>query len=255
MTGDTDDMRMRLRALLPPWFADDAPIRDAVLGGIAAVLAFLYGAIAYARRQTRIATATDTWLDLIAFDFFGHRFRRRPAESDDAFRPRIIHELLRPRVTRPALVEALTALTGRPPIILEMFNSGDCGGYGLGGFAYAGGSDGIAVSGYGDPAGGYGAAGEFAYATPTPGVVGSPGAGCWGSLEYPFQTFITAYRPASTGIPTVAGYGGFGGGYGAGGLAYIDIADTTAAVADDEIYATIANTVAAGTIGWTAIRS
>lgn len=254
MTGDADDMLARLRALIPPWFADDAPILDGLLAGIAAVLAFAYRLVAYAKRQTRIATASDTWLDLVALDFFGSRFRRRPVESDDAFRPRILFELLRPRATRDAITTALIDLTGRPPVILEMFNPGDCGGYGIGGFAYAGGGDAVPVSGYGDPAGGYGA-GRFAYVAPSLGAPASPGAGCYGSLEYPFQTFITAFRPATAGVPDLCGYDGFGGGYGAGALAYIDLSTTTATITDDEIYATVASTVAAGTIGWTAIQA
>ena len=46
----------------------------------------VYGLTAYARLQTRIATATDGFLDLISFDFFGRRCPGKPQESDAAFR-------------------------------------------------------------------------------------------------------------------------------------------------------------------------
>ncbi|GEP00624.1 hypothetical protein [Methylobacterium haplocladii] len=253
--GDADDMLARLRTLLPPWFPDEAPILDGLLGGIAALLAFVHGLIAYAKAQTRIATATGGWLDLIAFDFFGLRFLRRAAETDDAFRPRILRELLRPRATREAIRRALVDLTGREPVLQELWNPGDCGGYGIGAIAYAGSGTGEQpVSGYGDNPSAYGI-GTFAYVVPAPSQMVSGGAGAWGSLAYPYQTFITAFRPATAGIPELSGYGSPGGGYGVGVIAYADLSQSEAQVTDAEIYATIAATVAAGTIGWTAIQS
>src|SRR5579862_5296427 len=103
-TGDVPDIVARLRSLLPPWFPPQgaAPIVDGVLTGIATLLSGIYGLIQYARAQSRIATASGAWLDLIAWDFFGSRFLRRTQETDASFIPRIRSELRRPRLTRAA---------------------------------------------------------------------------------------------------------------------------------------------------------
>lgn len=143
--GDQNDMLARLRAVLPEgWFPDDAPVLDAVLTGIAYSLAWAFSLIAYAANQTRLLTATDVFLDILAVDFFGGRIFRKGGESDASFRARIRRELLRPKATRSALALALTDLTGQVPLIFEPGNSSDTGGYDLGGCGY-------------DAAGGYGA--------------------------------------------------------------------------------------------------
>ena len=72
MVGDQNDFIARLKALLPRgWFAETAPVLTGTLAGLSAALAQVYGLISYARLQTRIVTATDAFLDLISFDFFG----------------------------------------------------------------------------------------------------------------------------------------------------------------------------------------
>ena len=69
MIGDTSDLVLRLRRLLPnSWFPDSAPVLVGILSGIASALAQVYGLITYARLQTRIATTTDAFLDLAAYD-------------------------------------------------------------------------------------------------------------------------------------------------------------------------------------------
>lgn len=173
MEGDREDILARLKAVLPTrWFGDDSPVLDGLLSGLAASWTWLHGLHAYARRQTRIATATDDWLDRIGADFFGARLRRRGGEADDAYRCRILRELLRPRATRPALVQALVDLTGRTPVIFEPARPADTGAWGM----------------------------ATAY-----GV-----AGAWGSLLLPCQVFVTAYRPSGSGIALLAGYGSGG---------------------------------------------
>ena len=120
MIGDQDDMTARLRAVLPTgWFADDAPVLSALLAGLAESWAWLYAVLAYARQQTRLATATDGWLDAVARDFAGPRWARATNETDTAFRARIARNLRRLRGTRGAVVAALTDLTGRAPAIFE----------------------------------------------------------------------------------------------------------------------------------------
>ena len=177
--GDQNDIAGRIRSALPArWFpltapgaASATPVLDGVLAGLGSVWSWLYGMIAYAGLQARLATATDVWLDLIALDFFGLRVQRLNPESDAQFSARIKAEILRPRATRAAVAQAITDLTGRAPVIFEPARPADTGGYTIGGVGYGAGG------GYGD-------------------------------LQLPFQAFITAYRPHGGGVANVAGYSG-----------------------------------------------
>jgi len=129
-TGDTTDIITRLKALLPNgWFQDATPILDGVLTGIATVLAQVYSLTNYAKLQTRIATATDGFLDLISFDFFGSLLPRKPQELDSPFRSRILAELFLERATRRGLIRVLQILTGRTPWIFEPARPADTGAY------------------------------------------------------------------------------------------------------------------------------
>ena len=214
-TGDSNDVVSRVFATLPPWFPDltTAPILNSILQGIGDAYSFVYSYLQFATLQTRIKTATGGWLDLIAWDFFGSRFLRRSGEADAIFQGRILVELLRPRATRGAVIEAVTDLTGVAPLVCEPWNTNDCGAYGIG------------TSGYGV-------------------------AGCYGSISLPNQIFLTVQRPPGAGVPNVGGYG-VGGliGYGvAGELA--DLSQMAGPIPDSEIYETIAQTVAAGITAW-----
>ena len=72
MTGSVADMVSRLWAVLPRrWFAEQSPNLSAILQSLATPWAWLYDMITYVIIQTRVSTATDTWLDLISYDFFG----------------------------------------------------------------------------------------------------------------------------------------------------------------------------------------
>ena len=216
MTGDADDFVQRLKAVLPPhWFGDTTPVLDAVLTGLATAWTWLYGMLTYARVQTRIATATDDWLDMISQDFFGARLPRRSGEADDSFRQRILLEIRRPRATRPALIEALTDLTGRTPVIFEPARPADTGAWNL--------------------ALGYGAA------------------GAWGSLSLPCQCFVTAFRPLGSGIANLAGWGA--GGWGVGASAYASLSMVQGQVTDADIYAAVAGTLPAAVTAWTQISN
>lgn len=214
-TGDANDMQARLRAWLPPWFPDNAPILDGVLAGAGAGLSFGYSLLQFAKAQGRIGTATDGWLDMAAWDYFGAAFTRRRGEGDPLFCARVLKELLRPRQTRAAVTQALQDLTGAVPQIFEPWNPADCGAYGFSNFAY--------------------------------GV-----AGCYGSLELPNQIFVTAVLADGPGVPNVPGYdvGPFG--YDVAGE-YIDLSQVTGPITDAEIYKTVAQVVAAGVTAWVAI--
>jgi hypothetical protein len=238
--GDQRDFVARLRALLPAkWFpitAPDAtesatPILDGVLAGLASAWAWIWSFYTYANLQSRIATATDAFLDIIALDYFGIRIARKPGQPDEAFRKRILKEVVRERGTRRGLIQALTDLTGRAPIVFEPSNATDTGGYGFQGMTQG---TGLAFSGD-----------------------GSAGAGGWGSLALPYQCFVTAYRAHGGGIPDVVGFytgsGWAGGGYGSGAIELGQLSMTEGLITDDDIDAAIVSVLPAATIAWTHI--
>ncbi|MEB0133525.1 MULTISPECIES: hypothetical protein [unclassified Pseudomonas] len=160
--GDQRDMFTRLKNLLPSsWFGDTNPILDAALWGYAQALSWGYALYLYAKAQTRIKTASDGWLDLIALDFFGNNLLRRSTQLDQSYRNRILTNIFRERATHRGIDQVLFDLTGRHPIIVEPANPADCGGLG-GGLC-------LGVSGH------------------------------VGSVVMPYQAFVTAYRPIGTG--------------------------------------------------------
>lgn len=218
-TGDQNDIVSRLQQLMPNgWFTNGlAAIRDALLAGFANSFAFIYSMLAYIRLQTRIATATDGFLDLIAADFFGTGLPRQPNQTDASYRARILSEIFLERGTRNAVIRILTQLTGRAPIVFEPQRPADTGAYNTG------------VLGYG-VAGGY------------------------GSLAYPYQSFVTAFRPIGIGIPNVAGYNSPQGAYNTGSQAeYASLSNL--GVQDSDIYAAIDSVHVFGTIIWARISS
>jgi hypothetical protein len=167
MTGDTNDMLARIKAVLPArWFPDATPLLDGVTSGLAEAGCWLHALLANVQLQTRVATATGGFLDMIAQDYFGSRLPRRTGQSDSRFRVRIQTELFRERGTRGALVEVLEYLTGRTPAVFEPARPADTRAWGV--------------------ALGYGVAGG------------------WGSLMLPFQCFVTAYRPTQPGDDPVS---------------------------------------------------
>lgn len=219
MIGDRTDFHKRIKAVLPPWFPSSAPVLDTVLYGFAAAFTLVYDFLTYTKRQTRIATAESFWLDLAAYDFFGMRFRRRVKQSDDSFRVEIIKEVLRERVTRRGMVNALRDLTGVSPIIFEPRNIRDTGAYGVAsGLAY-------------NVRGGY------------------------GSHLMPAQVLIKAQRPIGSGIPNVNGYGGEIGGFGEGQIVFAQLSDIKGFVTDADIYRMVLAIKAAGVTTWVAIVS
>lgn len=117
----------RLSALLPPWFGDSNPVLDALLWGIAQALAWCFSLYLYAQLQTRIKTATDGWLDMIAFDYFGTSQVRFSGQSDDRYRDRILSNIFRERATRHGMEQVLTSLTGIAPVIFEPSRPYDSG--------------------------------------------------------------------------------------------------------------------------------
>jgi hypothetical protein len=219
MIGDQADFQARINSTLPRWFGDTHPLLDAVISGLANGFAFVYSLYAYASLQTRIKTATDGWLDLIAGDFFGTSLLRATNQTDASFRARIIINIFRERATRNGVIKVLQDLTGRTPIVFEPLRPLDTGAYGTNSI-------------------GYGLSGGY------------------GSMLVPFQAFVTAYRPAGTGIPNVAGYGVSSGGYGVASQAELaSLSMIQGAVTDADIYAALDSVKPSATIIWTRISS
>lgn len=119
----------RIKSLLPRWFPDTSPILDAVLNGWANSLAFAYSLYAYAKQQTRIRTATDGWLDLIAADYFGALLQRKAYYTDASYRTFILASLLRERATRTGMLKMALDITGRNAILIEARRPLDNGAY------------------------------------------------------------------------------------------------------------------------------
>lgn len=155
--GDISDLFARLKAQIPASWFKSSPSFDATLQGPAWALSTIYSQITYAALQTRIATATDGYLDLIANDFFGTNLPRLTNETDGAYRARILANLFVKGPTRANMSAVLKLITGRTPDIFEPSNTNDSGGWD----------------------------GAFYWDT---------GVGKWGD-PMPYQSFVTAYRP------------------------------------------------------------
>lgn len=216
--GDLGDMVARIKAVLPrAWFPDTTPVLDALLSGLASTWSALHQLLQYVDAQTRIRTASDVFLDIIAKDFFNNALQRRQGEPDSVYRARISHSLLSQKATRSALENILKQITGRAPIIFEPMRPADTGCYNGPALAY-------------DLAGG------------------------WGSVNLPNQFFLTAFRPSKNGVANVAGYGCCGG-YGVGPTEYVDLTMISNEVTDQEIIETVANALPAASIAWMRISN
>jgi hypothetical protein len=217
-TGDNNDQFRRLKRLLPQsWFGDNSTVIDAILSGFSSVNASLYALLAYAKLQIRINTASDGWLDMIAYDFFGNNLPRKPGQSDDSYRAWIKVNLFREKATRLAIILVVRELTGRDPLIIEPGNPVDTGAYNC-------------------PNSGYGMAGSY------------------GSLSMPYEAFVTVYRSVSDGVSDIAGYSISTAGYSIasrGAWASRKMADGQ--LSDADIYAAIDSVKMCGTRVWVRI--
>jgi hypothetical protein len=223
MIGDLEDIVSRLRAVLPKrWFPDQSPNLTAILQSIATPWVWLYGMISYVKAQTRIGSATDSWLELISHDFFGDKLRRKANESDQTYRTRVKSALLRDAATRHAVSSGVEDLVGSQPVIFEPANCMDTGGYGSG-------ASQSAFPGRG-----------FAYCE----------AGGWGNLNLPLQFFVSTVRPPTPGIGMIAGYNTPAGAYCQGNMSYIDLALLPGHVTDQDIRTTLCSLLPVNAIAW-----
>lgn len=216
--GDQHDFYNRLHTLLPSgWFADESPVLHGALTACAKSLSWCYSLYIYARAQTRIATADGGWLDIAAYDFFGHTLIRQAGMSDDQLRTQIRTNLLRERGTRQAIIDILDALTGHKPVVIEMLRPEDTGAYG-------------------GPAIGYGVAGRY------------------GSLHLPYQAFVEVRRDRGTSIPRGAGSNiASSGNSTASESQSVSVNVLSGLAADAQIYAAVAAVKMEGTLVWVRI--
>jgi hypothetical protein len=223
MQGDLNDMVARLRTMLPKrWFGEDTPNLTSLLRGLSSSAVWLFSLIQYSAAQTRTNTASGRWLDLLAFDYFGSSLSRRPGETDVVFRGRIKDSLFRDAATRPALLSALTRLTGKAPSIFEPSRPADTGAYGT------------LINGPNA------AVPSLAY-----GCTGG-----WGTLDLPNQVFVTISRPPTPLVANISGYGCPNAGYGAGPLSYIELDALIGNVSDSEIQELVAQLLPINATAW-----
>lgn len=174
MTGDQADLTARIKSVLPRWFGfeeGENPVLNALVQGAAQALAFIRSLIAFAALQTRIATATGGWLDLIAADYIDGGLTRFAGETDAQYSRRIRLEVLRDRNTRYAIDRAVFDLTGNHPTIYEGWRPATCGGLG---------SPSLSLGTTGR-LGSSGAPAEVIVTTPAPRGYGIPGRPGWGN--------------------------------------------------------------------------
>lgn len=229
--GDVADMAARIAAVLPArWFPalDEAPVLSGLLQGMGAAWSHCHALVAYGRTQARIATATGTFLDMIAADYFAHAFRRRPQESDALFSARIMASLLPERATRASILATVNTATGATATAFEPTRPEDTGAYATrtapalgGGFGY--------------------------------GIVGL----AYGSLSLPFQFLIDIRRgEATSGLSGIAGYGdvpdlgNMPGGYGIGATAYGSLLLAEPGTSDADIADAVRAALPAGVTAW-----
>lgn len=255
MTGDSADILARVKRTLPSrWFASAAPIRDAIVGGLADLSAWGYSSVYYAYAQMRIATASGPWLDLIANDFLGLYLRRNGA-TDDAFRVKIRATILQERVTRAGMVSMLTALAGQPPKIFEPWNTGDTGGWDTGGLAWAGNTPGTQPGGGFDTVAAGWDANAWGWDLKTSSSETSDGAGGWGDMSMPAQVLITVPPVITQGVPNIGGFDSVAAAWDGGVTEWVDDAMTGAGLLSEaEIYAAIVATKPTGVIAWTQLQ-
>lgn len=216
MTGDRENMKARLKGLLPrSWFGlGETSVLDALMAGAAWVLSFVYDLVVYAKLQTRILTATDGWLDLVAADFFGADLARGQNQTDASFRARIIANLFRERATRAGLSRVIQELTGNPPVIIEPGRMADTGAWDQPPWAY-------------------------------------DAAGSWAEPSLAYQAFVQVRMPAVSGIPYVGGWDVSVGAYDtASALAWTDESMVQETVTAEDVNAAIASVRPAATRIW-----
>lgn len=254
-----DDILLRMVRLLPSrWWSTPAPIRDAILGGASDTLAGAYNLFTYAKAQMRLATASGFWIDLFSYDYLGLTTARKANESDAVYAARVKKELVRERVTRSGMIQALTDLTGRAPVIIEPFLGLDCGGW-------SSRTTNTIIPCWGWSVGNAADQSRAGITSPGGGEIGQQTgfSTSWGSRE-PNQVWITVFRPSSgQGIANLGGWtnraatpnttGGWSSRISStfsGALSWVSRSQITGQVTDQDIYDMINRTKPVGITVW-----
>ena len=252
MIGDAPDFAQRLRAQLPDrWFPAVAQSLDGILAGLGTTWAAVFGQLMFVQRQTRLTTVSGGFLDMAAADFTGLRVVRRAYESDDQLRSRLL-PVLHDKATRAALIARLTLVTGNVPTVCEPGNVTDTGGYGVA--TVYGGATGVIAAVPLQRADGtivQRADGTTVIRSVT--LVKAFGNCGYGSLQMPFQFFVTVQRPLGQGIPNAIGYGTTAGGYGVGAIEWATLSMELPHVTDQDIYDAILDVLPMGATAWVAL--
>lgn len=123
----------RLAQLFPRgWASDDARQTGNVYSLLLSIgnqLKITQEEVIYSLDAQRLQTETFPELDDASLDFYGESNPRNPGQSDADYSAEIIADLFQPAATRTALSNALAALTGFTPRMLEPWNVYDTGAW------------------------------------------------------------------------------------------------------------------------------
>ena len=235
-TYDGDTFGARLERNFPRgWAGDDAVhdggVADALFDTVGSALARILVDMQYALHSTRIQTETYPEMDLASDDLFGLNGLNRPAGFTDAqFYQLILHNLFKKSITRKAISDALTALTGSIPRMLEPWDINDTGHWN------------------GNPQ----IAGTYW------NVDTVPNPGRWGNGGLRYQGFIETAQPATAAFGTGSPVECWGGTAGAGSAYWNNpgyFFGIIQPIATNSVYDLINKLKAEGTTIWTKIVS
>ena len=188
MIGDQANYISRMRAAMPSnWFPTNAPALTGILAGFGKLYSIAYSNFMFAKAQMRLPTTVGIWLDLAAWDFFGPSFTRKAqaAYSDDTtFANAIVTQIFKVRVTRAAVLNAVTDASATSARCFEAWRVQDTGARGT-------------------PLSGYGAYGAYG-----------------GRRVNRARAYLDVIRPRPVSASSFGGYGAPTVGYGAPTIGY-----------------------------------
>lgn len=193
----------------------------ALLKGMASQNLVPYEKLADIETQLLLTNATGAGVDLCARDFFGDALPRIGAESDAAYKARIVSRLFLQVGTRIGMSEGVEAAVGEPPAIVELLQAQNTGGWaswtngtgGTSGVDTGGWLDGavaagpLEFSGTGEDGGGAYAGSEGVISQTVYGPLAwDTGPGTYDTHLGPFQALITVQQPETDSGRFLDGY-------------------------------------------------
>ena len=160
----------------------------ALLQGFGNVGSYIYNLAVLAKAQMRLLTSVGLFIDLWSYDRLGLFIQRKTGETDAAWRARVAKEVVRIRVSRSGMYQTILDLTGFAPVIIEPWNTGDCGAWSRG-------------------------VGSSALPTPSSWVTGVNSSGNvvqgqygWGTQTWTAVVLMIVKMPGVQGIPKLGGW-------------------------------------------------